>query len=216
MTRILNLGCGIYPRKPCEEWPNVVNLDMLQLDGVDVIHDLNKYPWPFEDESFDSVEALNVLEHLEDFTGAMEEIHRILKLKRDNGDAGLLALTVPLAGSFNHFCDPTHKRGFTPNTFDFFDPHSDWSGIIGHYSWARFWVWKYWVCTGPDVTDIPEHRIEYKPPLPAKFWTGPSVYGTDLRFELAKMPANEQVRELQKRSRNALRTHSIGHNIYVP
>ena len=56
--RRLNLGCG---RKI---FKNSVNLDRVKLDGVDVVHDLNKFPYPFKDESFDEIKALAVLEHL--------------------------------------------------------------------------------------------------------------------------------------------------------
>lgn len=45
----LNLGCGTDIRKG---W---INLDIAKLDGIDVIHDVNNVPLPFEDNTFDYV-----------------------------------------------------------------------------------------------------------------------------------------------------------------
>ena len=47
----LNFGCGKDIR---EGW---VNLDCVALPGIDAIHDLNKFPLPFEDNSFDECSA---------------------------------------------------------------------------------------------------------------------------------------------------------------
>ena len=54
----LNVGCGKDIR------PDFVNLDVAPLPGVDVVHDLTRKPWPFEDKRFDHIELINVLEHL--------------------------------------------------------------------------------------------------------------------------------------------------------
>ena len=34
---------------------NYVNLDSVKIPGVDVVHDLNKYPYPFEDNQFNEI-----------------------------------------------------------------------------------------------------------------------------------------------------------------
>ena len=72
MTK-LNLGCGQYPK------PGYVNLDMVNLQGVDIIHNLNNYPYPFNENEFDEVLCHHVLEHLEDIVKPLEEIWRITK-----------------------------------------------------------------------------------------------------------------------------------------
>ena len=48
----LNLGCGRDIRE------GYVNLDKAGLDGVDVVHDLNVFPYPFEDNEFDEIHYL--------------------------------------------------------------------------------------------------------------------------------------------------------------
>ncbi len=69
----LNLGCGPHAL------PGFVNLDVYQFPGVTTVHDLNNYPYPFADNSFDEIFASHILEHLDDFVGAMKELHRIAK-----------------------------------------------------------------------------------------------------------------------------------------
>ena len=56
----LNIGCGKDIK------PEFVNLDNVKLPGVNLVHDLDKFPWPFEDNSFEYIRAISVLEHLED------------------------------------------------------------------------------------------------------------------------------------------------------
>ena len=63
----LNLGCGQNILK------DYVNLDAMKLDGVDVIHDLEKFPWPFKDNTFDEVYTSHTLEHLTDLIFSMTQ-----------------------------------------------------------------------------------------------------------------------------------------------
>lgn len=104
----LNLGCGRYPKT------GFVNLDRGPLPGVDVVHDLASFPYPFEDGQFELIEADHVLEHLSDAFGAMREIHRILK------PGSTLIVRVPhFSRGFSH---PEHKCGFDVTFPFYFDP----------------------------------------------------------------------------------------------
>ena len=124
----LQLGCGHNLRVG---W---VNHEMIALPGVDVVHDLRQCPWPFPDQSFEQVYADNVLEHLPDTVGAMEEIYRITK------PGANIFLGVPYWNSFEAWGDPTHTRVFTEETFEFFDP-TTWRGRErSYYTKARFKV----------------------------------------------------------------------------
>ena len=69
----LNVGCGDDIKE------GYTNLDFVKLGGVDVVHDLNKFPWPFKDNTFDRVYASHVLEHVDDLIKIMKEIQRISK-----------------------------------------------------------------------------------------------------------------------------------------
>lgn len=108
MKKILDVGCGTNKVK------GSIGLDVVKLEGVDVVHDLDVYPWPFEDNTFDEVYMLDVIEHLSDVIKGMEEIHRILK------PDGLLHIRVVYWNHKYSFSDPTHKHYFSEVTWEFF------------------------------------------------------------------------------------------------
>jgi SAM-dependent methyltransferase len=107
--KILDIGCGKH-----KAVPEAIGLDVVKLEGVDVVHDLNKFPYPFKAASFDEIYAFMVLEHVEDLVKVMQELHRILKPE------GLLHVKVPYYLSTAAFQDPTHKNFFTEKTFQYF------------------------------------------------------------------------------------------------
>lgn len=106
----LELGCGRVPT------PGYVHHDRrLHAAHVDVCHDLNRLPWPWDDGACAEILALDVFEHLHLMPEAwLRECHRLLR------PAGLLHLRVPIFGSPWHLIDPTHVRGFHPLNFDYF------------------------------------------------------------------------------------------------
>lgn len=98
MEKRLNLGSGDYKKE------GFINLDWNQANNPDVIHDLNKFPYPFPDSFFDCIEALHVLEHLDRPFFVMKELHRILK------PGGKLLIKVPhFSRGFTH---AEHSHGF--------------------------------------------------------------------------------------------------------
>ncbi len=122
----LNLGCGKDIKK------DFVNLDAIQLPGVDIVHDLNKFPWPFKDNEFEHVMATSVLEHLNNLVKVIEELHRICK------NNAIIDITVPHFSSLGAYIDPTHKNFFTYYTFDYFKENFNYN----FYSKARFQIIK--------------------------------------------------------------------------
>ena len=127
---ILNLGCGSRPME------SAVNHDKIKHSNwVDIAHDLNIYPWPFQNCEFETIYMIDVLEHLVDVVKSLEECHRILR------HGGLLHLEVPFAGDLRGFRDPTHIHWFTEGSFDYFIHGSYWEEHYGFYSKMR-WVKK--------------------------------------------------------------------------
>jgi ubiquinone/menaquinone biosynthesis C-methylase UbiE len=108
MIRRLNIGCGRTIKK------GFVNLDWKKIEGIDMVHNLNKYPWPFKDNSFDFVLAAHVLEHLDDPMRAMKELHRIVR------ERGVVEIHLPHFASISAYIDPTHKHFFSVNSFSYF------------------------------------------------------------------------------------------------
>ena len=124
---ILNLGCGNRPIK------GAINQDKIKhSQWVDVAFDLNNYPWLWNDNTFDMVYAMDVLEHLVDFVRALEECHRILK------PGGILELQVPNALHPISFRDPSHLHFFTADSMDYFIPGTELERDYGFYSKMRW------------------------------------------------------------------------------
>lgn len=128
VPRRLNLGCGSDIRS------GYVNLDVAALPGVDVVHDLAKLPYPFADNEFDEIICFNILEHLPDTIGVLEEIWRISR------PGGSVHIRVPYWNSLDGVTDPTHVRWFNQYTFQFFDPRSPRHQRRSYYSRARFHI----------------------------------------------------------------------------
>ncbi len=118
----LNLGCGKDIRK------GYFNVDSVKLQGVDKVFNLDNYPWPFKDNSFDEIYCDNVLEHLSSIIRPVEEIWRISK------KGSKTVIKVPIYPSIWAFTDPTHKSVYTYLTFNYFRPTDG----LNYYSKARF------------------------------------------------------------------------------
>ncbi len=106
--KILHIGSG------SKVLTGATSIDVLKLPGVDVVHNLDIYPWPFEAESFDVIYGHSVIEHLGDLVRAMEEMHRLLR------PGGRIVMAVPYFRSVDAFQDPTHKLFFTSATMNYF------------------------------------------------------------------------------------------------
>lgn len=104
----LNIGCGNDIKK------GHVNLDFVRQPGVDVVHDLEKFPWPFKTNTFDEVYSSHFLEHVSDLQKTLKEISRICK------DKAHIIIRVPHFSCGVSYRDPTHKRLFSYFTFDYF------------------------------------------------------------------------------------------------
>lgn len=126
----LNLGCGTDIK------PDYVNLDGVPLEGVDIVHNLEIFPYPFEDDTFEEIIAINVLEHLPDTIKVMEELWRISR----NG--AKVVIRIPYWNSIDFVTDPTHKKLFNEYTFEFFDPLNARCRRRPYYSKARFCILK--------------------------------------------------------------------------
>jgi len=126
--RILDIGCGK------NKVPGAEGLDLVKLDTVDIVHDLNKFPYPIEDSTYDEIYCNHVLEHVNDLVAVMKEIYRI----------GKNHATVYIRGphcscSKTVWLDPTHKRGLSIGMFGgYFSRGGNWS----YYSNVNFQVRK--------------------------------------------------------------------------
>ena len=99
----LNLGSG---PKNLNYKKNYYSVDHLDLNGVDIISDLNK---PFNllpDNCTQSIYSSHVFEHIENLDNLLNEIHRITIPK------GNIEIIVPHFSNPYYYSDPTHTRFF--------------------------------------------------------------------------------------------------------
>ena len=109
----LNLGCGnkIYE--------GYVNVDKFDFYEVDVKHDLEKFPYPFDDNSVEEIILSHVLEHIgqdpDIFINILKELYRISK------NQALIKIAVPHPRHDDFVSDPTHVRPITILGLSLFD-----------------------------------------------------------------------------------------------
>ena len=103
----LNLGCG---KAKMAGW---VNVDTNPNCNPDIGHDLNEFPYPFEDNAFDEIYIDHVLEHLDNPLAVLEEVFRISK-----NDC---KITVKCPHFSCNWLHPGHKSAISTYLFDFFD-----------------------------------------------------------------------------------------------
>ena len=106
-----------------------VGIDRVQAVNPDVVHDLDVFPYPFEDNSFDRIRMRHVVEHLSDIVKLMEEVHRIGKPGAE------VEIITPHYSSSNSWTDPTHKQHLGFYSFDFF---TGGEGMVDFYTKCRF------------------------------------------------------------------------------
>jgi len=85
--------------------PDAVTLDIDPRHNPDVVWNLNKTPWPFENNQFKEIICHHVIEHLEELNPAMDELYRICSMD------GEIYIEVPYRSSWLAF-DPQHKLIF--------------------------------------------------------------------------------------------------------
>ncbi len=106
--RILHVGCG--PQKIS----GAIGIDINPASAADVIHDLQKFPYPFANDAFDLIICDHVLEHLDDVPAVLEELHRVAARE------ARIEIRVPHYSSVYYYRDPTHRHAFSLRSMDYF------------------------------------------------------------------------------------------------
>ena len=99
-------GCGKNKKEGFK------GVDIRKFDGVDtveVVCDLGKDRWPFDDESCEEAHCSHTLEHIP----AMARIHFFNELWRVLKVGAKCSLTFPHWASNRYYGDPTHKEPFS-------------------------------------------------------------------------------------------------------
>jgi SAM-dependent methyltransferase len=112
----IDLGCGAHKQE------GFLGVDARDLPGVDLVHDLEEFPWPLPDNCAELVIASHLVEHINPakygFIKFMDEVWRILI------PGGKFMASMPYAGSPGYWQDPTHINPVNEATWAYFDPFS--------------------------------------------------------------------------------------------
>jgi SAM-dependent methyltransferase len=104
--RILDVGCGN------NKYPGSIGIDLDLHSAADTIVNLNRFPYPFRDNSFSRIVSKQVFEHIEDVEKVMRELSRIAV------QGATIIIEVPHFSCYLAYGDPTHKRSFSVFSFD--------------------------------------------------------------------------------------------------
>jgi SAM-dependent methyltransferase len=123
LPAVFDLGCGEH------KTAGAFGIDGICLPGINLVHDLEVRPYPLPDQCADEVILSHVLEHFADPLPVLEEVWRIAR-----PGAQVLIRTPHYSGRFA-WKDPTHRRAFSSESFDYFGENS-----YSYYTQARFRV----------------------------------------------------------------------------
>jgi len=100
----LNIGAGDT------RYNGFLNCDYDEHSNPDYVFNLEKDPFPFEDNTVEEVIAHHVLEHMgEGYFHCLQELYRVCK------HGAIIDIRVPHPRHDNYIADPTHRRTITPH-----------------------------------------------------------------------------------------------------
>lgn len=198
-AKTLNVGCGFSQYAA----PNVVNLDAFDVCKPNVVHDLNKTPFPFEDDTFDFILANHVVEHIDRWWEAFNEMARILK------PGGRIEIWVPGSGSDT-------VRGFRDHVHEI--NNCSFYGVFGTYrQGGNAWAVDQAMCHANRLVQLEVHcRLKkawwlQRAPQWLKTWFSEHLRNVNIemgyRFEKVGVEAHKK--EMEKFNERAKRNHSL-------
>lgn len=111
----LNIGCGISrANERNEPLDGYTHVDISKGCNPDIVLDVNKYPWPFKDNSVSEIYCSHFLEHLDGIErmAFFNECYRIMKNPYEEDGvmiySSIKAIT-PAPFTHRYMQDPTHK-----------------------------------------------------------------------------------------------------------
>jgi predicted SAM-dependent methyltransferase len=109
----LDVGCGFNKAE------GYIGMDKRKVDGVDIVHDAEVFPWPLRDGDCAMVAMSHLIEHIKPWKQIelMDEVWRVLVA------GGVLAIVTPHAKSHGYMQDPTHCSPWNETTPQYFDPN---------------------------------------------------------------------------------------------
>lgn len=94
----IDLGCGKHKKE------GFIGVDVRKFEGVDLVCDMGKERWPFDDDSIEEGNCSHMLEHLE----GMERVHFFNELYRVLKKGAKCLIVTPHWASSRAYGDMTH------------------------------------------------------------------------------------------------------------
>ena len=98
---IIDFGCKM------EKVAGAIGVDIDPATQADVIHDLNRFPYPFPGDHADKIYAKHIIEHLDHPREFIREVCRILK------PGGTAFIETPHFSNYIAYAEPQHKLFFS-------------------------------------------------------------------------------------------------------
>lgn len=117
----LDIACGQSKREGFK------GVDIAPGEGVDFVHDLEVYPWPFADNSVEEAHVSHYAEHTKDLMKFMNEVWRICE------DGAKVTIIGPYYTSIRCWQDPTHTRALSEATWLYFQKPWREANKLDHY-----------------------------------------------------------------------------------
>src|SRR5690242_6946353 len=118
----LHIACGT---KKMDGW---LNVDIAEAVQPDMVMDVLKFPWPFDDNSVDEILANHFVEHIGDeFCDFFNECYRVLR------HGGTMQINGPYWSSIRCWQDPTHRRALSERLYMYLDPMVRKQWGVAHY-----------------------------------------------------------------------------------
>ena len=108
----LDLGCGEAKQ------PGFVGIDRRELPGVDIVHDLEEFPWPLPDDCCTIIIGSHIVEHIKPWL-TVDFLNECWRVARPGCQ---LAFVHPYGVNSQFVQDPTHCNPCNEATWQYFDP----------------------------------------------------------------------------------------------
>jgi hypothetical protein len=148
----LDLGCGKNKQV------GHIGVDIIPFEGVDVVCDLGKDKWPWEDGSVDKVYCSHFIEHLDakERVHFVNELYRVLKMKAQ------AVVIVPHWASCRAYGDLTHKWPPVSEMW-FYYLSKDWRKVNAPHNDENMYVCDFEVVWGYVLSqELAVRNEEYK------------------------------------------------------
>jgi methyltransferase family protein len=116
--RCLHHGCNIDLGSSDHKQKGFLGVDKRPVKNLDLLFDIELFPWPLPTECVDRLLCSHVLEHITPklMLDLMDEMWRVMKPESQ------AYLVYPHADSFGFKQDPTHCNAMNEATFTYFTP----------------------------------------------------------------------------------------------